>query len=118
VWKNVFVFLVFLAVTVFCGGEPGVFASAAPIADNGFQYVHNPLENYKVVRDVDVAPETIYGFKPNSTGTLKAFAAYDFTSAMKVSEWKAERTRYHEGAMIAAVYVALTLAFAPSKDCF
>ena len=97
VWKNVFVFLVFLAVTVFCGGEPGVFASAAPIADNGFQYVHNPLENYKVVRDVDVAPETIYGFKPNSTGTLKAFAAYDFTSAMKVSEWKAERTRYHEG---------------------
>ena len=23
-----------------------------------------------------------------------------------------------EGAMIAAVYVALTLAFAPSKDCF
>ncbi len=97
VWKNVFVFLVFLAVTVFCGGEPGVFASAAPIADNGFQYVHNPLENYKVVRDVDVAPETIYGFKPNSTGTLKAFAAYDFTSAMKVSEWKAERIRYHEG---------------------
>ena len=59
VWKNVFVILAFFAAMVFRGGEPGVFASAAPIADNGFQYVHNPLENYKVVRDVDVAPETI-----------------------------------------------------------
>ena len=96
VWKNVFVILAFLAAMVFRGGEPGVFASAAPIADNGFQYVHNPLENDKVVRDVDVAPETVYGFKPNSTGTLSAFAAYDFTSAMNVSEWKAERIRYHE----------------------
>jgi hypothetical protein len=37
---------------------------------------------------------------------------------MKVSEWKAERTRYHEGAMIAAVYVALTLAFAHRKTVF
>ena len=65
-------------------------------AANGFTYKHDPSQNAYAMQDI-VADETaIYGFKPNDTGSLKAYAEADWSDPDVVAKGRQERIAYHE----------------------
>ena len=81
------------------------YASAASLAANGFQYVHDPRDHASAMHDI-VADETaIYGFRPTDTGSLKMYADADWTDPAVVAQGRADRIAYHES--VASMYVLL-----------
>ena len=70
--------------------------SVLSFAANGFTYRHDPRENAAAMRDI-VADETaIYGFRPSETGSLKMYAAADWSDPVIVEAGRADRIAYHE----------------------
>lgn len=74
-----------------------VFSVSSPsFAAIGFAYQHDPRENAAAMRDI-VADETaIYGFRPSETGSLKMYAAADWSDPVIVEAGRADRIAYHE----------------------
>ena len=61
-----------------------------------FTYKHDPTLNPYAMQDI-VADETaIYGFKPNDTGSLKAYADADWSDPDVVEKGRRDRIAYHE----------------------
>ena len=59
-----------------------------------FCYVHNPLYNEKVLADAIYDKACVFGFKPNSTGSLKQYTTYDWTKKDDVLGYKQDRIKY------------------------
>ena len=59
-----------------------------------FVYVHNPLLYDKVLADAIYDENAVFGFKPSETGSLKAYASYDWTIETEVLNYKKERIDY------------------------
>ena len=60
------------------------------------EYEHDPKENPKAMEDIVEDEYAVYGFRPSGTGSLKAYADYDWSNPASVEEWKQERIAYHE----------------------
>ncbi len=66
-------------------------------AQDGFTYQHDPRLNPKVMTDVVVNPDAIYGFSPSLTGTLKQYAdSVDWTDPEVVQNYQTQRIAYHQ----------------------
>lgn len=63
---------------------------------DSFYYVHNPEYNSDVMVDAEYDSTCVFGFKPNSTGSLKLYTQYDWTNKNDVSQYKTERIKYIE----------------------
>jgi uncharacterized coiled-coil protein SlyX len=61
---------------------------------DNFLYVHNPSCQDYVLIDATYDPNAYFGYKPNETGSLKQFAAYDWTNKDDVINYKNERIKY------------------------
>ena len=70
-----------------------MFAGTAKAA---FQYEHDPMQNPDAAADIIVNPDAVYGYSPNpDSGSLKDFAAYDWSDQELVAAAKKEREEYH-----------------------
>ena len=63
---------------------------------NEFLYIHNPLYNENVLQDAEVDKNAIFGFKPNSTGSIKMYAEYDWNDEDLALAAKEDRISYIE----------------------
>ena len=73
-----------------------IMLSTLCVSALGFTYKHDPSLNAYAMQDI-VADETaIYGFKPNDTGSLKAYADADWSDPEVVEKGRQERIAYHE----------------------
>lgn len=61
-----------------------------------FIYVHNPALNPKVLEDAEVDSNAVFGFKPNTTGSLSTYTSYDWTIESDVLIYKQNRIDYIE----------------------
>ena len=61
-----------------------------------FTYVHNPSLYSKVLVDVDEDINAVYGYKPNTTGSLKQYVDYAWDNANEVAKYKQDRIKYIE----------------------
>lgn len=74
------------------------FASQVALAG----YLHNPMENPVVLRDVVPAPGNVFGYAParkdvaHPDSTLHHFASGDFASYETVGKYRQIRIQYHE----------------------
>ena len=60
------------------------------------EYKHDPKENPKAMEDIVEDEYAVYGFRPSNTGSLKAYADYDWSDPASAEEWRRERIAYHE----------------------
>ena len=61
-----------------------------------FSYVHDPKYNEAVLADAEYDKNAVFGYKPNSTGSLKQYTTYDWTKKEDVLQYKEERIKYIE----------------------
>ena len=61
----------------------------------GFKYKHNPSDSPKVLQDAIEDANSVYGYKPNDTGSLKKFVKYDWTDPEVVAKFRENRLQYH-----------------------
>ena len=59
-----------------------------------FRYQHDPRLNHKALEDIIINPDAIYGFSPSPTGSLAAYAEYDWTDAEAVEAYRQNRIEY------------------------
>ena len=59
-----------------------------------FRYQHDPRLNNKAMEDIIINPEAVYGFSPSSTGSLAAYAEYDWTDSEAVEAYRQNRIEY------------------------
>ena len=78
-----------LVLSVMMAVPATVFADDAP-----FYYKHDPRLNAKAMADIIVDPEAVFGFSPSPAGSLAAYAAYDWTDANAVEEYRQNRLDY------------------------
>lgn len=69
---------------------------------NGFAYVHDPQENPYAMADIVADDAAVYGFRPSSEGSLKQYAAFDWSDSALVEAGRQDRIAYHES--IASMY--------------
>lgn len=60
-----------------------------------FTYRNNPEDNPTAMADIVVDPNAVYGFRPNTTGSLKQYADIDWTDEKLINEYKEEQIEYH-----------------------
>lgn len=72
------------------------YFSLVSFAANGFKYEHDPRLNPSAMADVVEDEKAIYGFRPSETGSLKAYAAYDWSDPEIVAQGRQDRIAYHE----------------------
>ena len=61
-----------------------------------FTYVHNPIYSQKVLADAEYDQNAYFGFKPNTTGSLKNYAIVDWSVESDVLGYKEARIKYIE----------------------
>ena len=83
-------------------------------AANGFRYKHDPTLNPSAMADVVADESAVYGFRPNETGSLKAYASYDWTDPDVVEQGRQDRIAYHES--LSVMYDMLADMTADGKD--
>ena len=66
------------------------------ISKAGFKYEHNPLDNPKVLADAVEDTSAVYGYRPNKTGSIKAFENRDWTNEALVKSYRENRIKYHQ----------------------
>lgn len=66
------------------------------LAANGFSYRHDPALNPYAMRDIVADENAVYGFRPNETGSLKSYAAADWSDPNVVEQGRQERIAYHQ----------------------
>ena len=95
------ILVLLLCACLLCAATP-VFA-----AEGAFRYRHDPRINPSAMADVIVDPTAIYGFSPSPEGSLKAYAAFDWSDPELVNgeQGRLERIAYHES--IAEMYTML-----------
>ena len=59
-----------------------------------FRYQHDPRLNNKALEDIVINPDAVYGFSPSPTGSLAAYADYDWTDAEAVENYRNNRIVY------------------------
>ena len=59
-----------------------------------FRYQHDPRLNNKAMEDIIIDPDAVYGFSPSTTGSLAAYAEYDWTDAEAVETYRQNRIEY------------------------
>ena len=59
-----------------------------------FRYQHDPRLNNKAMEDIIIDPTAVYGFSPSPTGSLSAYAEYDWTDAEAVETYRQNRIEY------------------------
>lgn len=59
-----------------------------------FLYVHDPSKLDSVLLDAEYDPNAVFGYKPNTTGSLKQFAEYDWFDEEAVNGYKNDRITY------------------------
>ena len=69
----------------------GLKYSTAPTT---FRYQHDPRLNLKAMEDIIIDPSAVYGFSPSPTGSLAAYAEYDWTDAEAVESYRQNRIEY------------------------
>ena len=84
-----------LALTAIC---PSVYADEQPTPEPAakFQYVHDPCENPTAMKDIVKDDTAVYGFRPSETGSLKQYAAADWSDPDLVESGRLERIAYHK----------------------
>ena len=60
-----------------------------------FKYIHDPSENPEAMKDIIKDENAVYGFRPSETGSLKAYAAADWSDPDIVETGRQERIAYH-----------------------
>ena len=88
-----------LALLLFAGAF-GILPRA--IAANGFSYEHDPRDNPYAMQDIIADEAAVYGFRPSETGSLRMYAAADWSDPALVEAGRQDRIAYHES--IAAMY--------------
>ena len=63
-------------------------------AVRAFRYQHDPRLNRKALEDIVVDPDAVYGFSPSPTGSLAAYAEYDWTDTEAVEAFRQNRIAY------------------------
>ncbi|MCR5783115.1 MAG: hypothetical protein K6G90_10325 [Clostridia bacterium] len=81
-------------------------ANSIASAANGFRYRHDPCENAAAMRDIVADEDAVYGFRPNDTGSLKAYANADWSDPAVVAQGRADRIAYHES--VESMYAMLS----------
>lgn len=64
--------------------------------NDSYRYEHDPRENPSAMKDIVLDRDAVYGFSPSPSGSLKQYAAYDWTDPVSVAEWQKERIEYHK----------------------
>ena len=59
-----------------------------------FSYQHDPRLNNKAMEDIIIDPNAVYGFSPSPTGSLSAYAEYDWTDTEAVESYRQNRIEY------------------------
>ena len=88
--------------------------SLAAFAANGFRYEHDPRLNPSAMADIVEDENAVYGFRPNETGSLKSYAAYDWSDPEVVEKGRQDRIAYHES--LSGMYKMLDAMTAEGKD--
>ena len=62
-----------------------------------FKYQHNPSDNPKVLQNAIEDPNTVYGYRPRSDGSLASFATskYNWDDPVEVAKYRKMRIAYH-----------------------
>lgn len=81
-------------------------ANCITSAADGFRYRHDPRENAAAMRDIVADGNAVYGFRPNDTGSLKAYANADWSDPGLVAQGRADRIAYHES--VESMYAMLS----------
>ena len=61
---------------------------------DNFEYIHNPSYLKNVMDDCEYDKNAVFGYKPNTTGSLKQFAEYNWYDKDTVYQYKEERILY------------------------
>ena len=72
------------------------YGTAYNEAVTSFHYQHDPRLNPKALADAMIDPSAVYGFSPSPTGSLAAYAAYDWTDPAAVESYRQNRIEYLE----------------------
>lgn len=88
--------------------------SIVSFAANGFKYEHDPKLNPSAMEDVVEDENAVYGFRPSETGSLKAYAAYDWSDSAIVEKGRQDRIAYHES--LSEMYELLAAMTSEGKD--
>ena len=83
-------------------------------AADSFTYQHDPSLNPYAMKDIIADENAIYGFKPNDTGSLKAYADADWSDPEVVEKGRQERIAYHQS--IESMYTMLEDMTAEGKS--
>ena len=68
---------------------------AADTAESAaFHYQHDPRLNLRALEDIIIDPAAVYGFSPSPTGSLAAYAKYDWTDADAVEDYRQNRLEF------------------------
>ena len=62
----------------------------------GFAYTHDPRDNPSAMADIVADADTVYGFRPSPTGSLKDYASGDWADPQTVEAGRQQRIAYHE----------------------
>ena len=75
-----------------------VYAAESAAETASFHYQHDPRLNPAAMADIVVDPTAIYGFAPRADGSLKQYAAYDWSDPEVVlgENGRPARIAYHE----------------------
>ena len=79
------------------GGVEGALAAIERVFQGGFQYLNNPLDNPKGMRDVIKNPDAVFGYLPNpNSSSIGEFAnAIDWSNPIEVEKVALRREAYH-----------------------
>ena len=81
---------------------------------SAFAYIHDPAENAAAMKDIVKDDRAVYGFRPSETGSLKAYAAADWSDPETVAKGREDRIAYH--ASIESMYEMLDSMRAEGKS--
>ena len=77
---------------------PAVLAEENPSGEQGFTYVHDPMENPSAAADIIRNPKAVYGYSPSPDSVrLREYVdEIDWTNPEQVEAARQERIKYHE----------------------
>ena len=88
--------------------------TADKIARTFTGYRHDPAANAGAMKDIVADPNAVYGFRPSESGSLKQYAAADWSDPAVVGSGRQERIAYHQS--LEAMYALVEQMQAEGKS--
>lgn len=70
--------------------------TAAKVVKKYFKFIHDPADSPDAMKDIVKDEDAVYGFRPGETGSLKKYAAADWSDPELVEQGRLERIAYHQ----------------------